>query len=117
MYMHLFKLCKSLKYLQRYISLSRRVGPAKRQNNTAIHGATCQKDKGVHVAVASQQYLDCLEMLVEVVSVVLRAPIDSTSEDSGHLSLRLLWGWSDIKKERQLIIGIILLSYISCPQS
>lgn len=36
------------------------------------------------------QRLDCLEMLVEVVSVVLRAPIDSTSEvreDSRDLSL------------------------------
>lgn len=33
------------------------------------------------------QRLDCLEMLVEVVSVVLRAPIDSTSEDSKDLSL------------------------------
>lgn len=53
-----------------------------------------------HIAVALHQYLDCLEMLVEVVSVVLRAPIDSTSEDSGHLSLRLLWGWSEVKKTR-----------------
>lgn len=33
------------------------------------------------------QRLDCLEMLVEVVSVVLRAPMDSTSEDSRDLSL------------------------------
>lgn len=36
------------------------------------------------------QRLDCLEMLVEVVSEVLRAPIDSTSEvreDSRDLSL------------------------------
>lgn len=39
------------------------------------------------------QRLDCLEMLVEVVSVVLRAPKDSTSEvreDSKDLSLRVL---------------------------
>lgn len=38
-------------------------------------------------------YLDCLEMLVEVVSVVLKAPIDSASEDSRDLSIRALrWG-------------------------
>lgn len=35
-------------------------------------------------------YLDCLEMLVEVVSVVLKAPIDSASEDSKDLSIRAL---------------------------
>lgn len=34
-----------------------------------------------------QVYLDCLEMLVEVVSVVLRAPRDSTSEDSRDRSV------------------------------
>lgn len=33
------------------------------------------------------QRLDCLEMLVEVVSVVLRAPRDSTSEDSRDRSV------------------------------
>lgn len=35
-------------------------------------------------------------MLVEVVSEVLRAPMDSTSEvreDSRDLSLLVLWGW------------------------
>lgn len=36
------------------------------------------------------QRLDCLEMLVEVVSVVLRAPNDSTSEESRDLSLLVL---------------------------
>lgn len=35
------------------------------------------------------QTLDCLEMLVEVVSVLLRAPIDSTSEVR-HRGLSLL---------------------------
>lgn len=42
-----------------------------------------------------QAYLDCLEMLVEVVSEVLRAPMDSTSEvfkDSRVLSLLAVWG-------------------------
>lgn len=42
-----------------------------------------------------QAYLDCLEMLVEVVSEVLRAPMDSTSEvfkDSRDLSLLVVWG-------------------------
>lgn len=34
-------------------------------------------------------------MLVEVVSVVLRAPIDSTSEDSKDLSLLVLCGQSN----------------------
>lgn len=32
------------------------------------------------VKAEQQEYLDCLEMLVEVVSEVLRAPMDSTSE-------------------------------------
>lgn len=42
-----------------------------------------------------QAYLDCLEMLVEVVSEVLRAPMDSTSEvfkDSRDPSLLVVWG-------------------------
>lgn len=39
---------------------------------------------------SSLTHLDCLEMLVEVVSVVLKAPNDSTSEESKDLSLRVL---------------------------
>lgn len=34
------------------------------------------------VRILLELQLDCLEMLVEVVSVVLGAPMDSTSEDS-----------------------------------
>lgn len=39
---------------------------------------------------AAFAHLDCLEMLVEVVSVELRAPNDSKSEESRDLSLLVL---------------------------
>lgn len=55
----------------------------------------CLKDtKGLTLQIAL--YLDCLEMLVEVVSVVLKAPIDSASEDSKDLSIRALRGQSKL---------------------
>lgn len=46
----------------------------------------------MNLAIAQLLYLDCLEMLVEVVSVVLRVPIDSASEDNRDLSIRALRG-------------------------
>lgn len=47
-------------------------------------------------------YLDCLEMLVEVVSVVLKAPIDSASEDSRDLSIRALRAGEQNKINKQV---------------
>lgn len=50
---------------------------------------------------SSLTHLDCLEMLVEVVSVVLRAPNDSTSEESRDLSLLVLQvGQTEEKKPK-----------------
>lgn len=42
------------------------------------------------LSYSSVTHLDCLEMLVEVVSAVLRAPNDSTSEESRDLSFLVL---------------------------
>lgn len=53
-------------------------------------GAETGMVQAVVCVLLELQRLDCLEMLVEVVSVVLRAPMDSTSEvleDSRDLSL------------------------------
>lgn len=56
----------------------------------------------VNLATTLLTYLDCLEMLVEVVSVVLRAPIDSASEDIRDLSIRVLTGRKEKKEGNAL---------------
>lgn len=62
------------------------------QHRRTINTSSLTDTKGVNLAITLLLYLDCLEMLVEVVSVVLRAPIDSASEDSRDLSIRALRG-------------------------
>lgn len=52
-------------------------------------------------------------MLVEVVSVVLRVPNDSTSEESRDLSLLVLWGR---QMERQRI-NVFRINTVSAPLS
>lgn len=64
----------------------------RRQHRRAVNISSLTDTKGVNLAITQVLYLDCLEMLVEVVSVVLRAPIDSASEDSRDLSIRVLRG-------------------------
>lgn len=62
---------------------------------------SCLTDtKGLRVQIVL--YLDCLEMLVEVVSVVLKAPIDSASEDSRDLSIRALRAGEQNKINKQV---------------